>query len=64
MNTSTGVDIKNVHTGGKRSTENLGTSRADIVNGDATSINSNDGKQLIIKKDLPLEMEQETPALL
>jgi hypothetical protein len=49
---STGVGVSNSNSGGKRNAAKLGKPREEKINGDATSVGSNDGRQMIIRKDI------------
>lgn len=60
-NTSTGVDVENSQSGEKRNVAKLGIARDETINGDATSVDSNDSRQLIIRKDVTYGVEQEIP---
>jgi hypothetical protein len=56
---STGVDVNNSHSGGKRTTTKSGTPGEENINGDATSVGSNDSRRMIIRKDISWEVEHE-----
>ena len=56
---STGVGVSNSHSGGKRNAARLGKPGKEEINGDATSVGSNDSKRMIIRKDVSWKLEYE-----
>jgi hypothetical protein len=60
---TTGADIQNGNPnqpgGGKRGAGKTSRPREDTVNGDTTSVGSNDSRRMIIRKDITFEVEHE-----
>ena len=54
---STGVEASGSNVNAKNGTPKLGQPRERNVNGDATSVGSNDSQQLIIRKEMTYEVE-------
>jgi hypothetical protein len=55
----TGVGVSNSHSGGKRNAAKLDKSREEEINGDTTSVGSNDSRRMIIRKDISWKLEYE-----
>ena len=56
---STDVGVSNSPRGGKRNAAKLGKPREEEINGDATSLGSNDSRRMIIRKDVSWKLEYE-----